>query len=150
MRRLPAEMLPSLAVSLNATTDEVRDRIMPVNRRHPLAELLGAMRELPLPARARYTVEYVLLGGVNDSLEDARRLVRLLSGLRCKVNLISYNPHADSPFCAPAPAAVEAFQGHLLEKNFTAVIRRSRGQDILAACGQLRGDTAGHGPEPAG
>jgi len=150
MRRLPAEMLPSLAVSLNATTDEVRDRIMPVNRRHPLAELLGAMRELPLPARARYTVEYVLLGGVNDTLEDARRLVRLLSGLRCKVNLISYNPHEDSRFRAPEPAAVEAFQGHLLEKNFTAVIRRSRGQDILAACGQLRGETAGHGPEPAG
>lgn len=150
MRRLPAEMLPSLAVSLNATTDEVRDRIMPVNRRHPLAELLGAMRELPLPARARYTVEYVLLGGVNDTLEDARRLVRLLSGLRCKVNLISYNPHEDSPFRAPEPAAVEAFQGHLLEKNFTAVVRRSRGQDILAACGQLRGEAAGHGPEPGG
>ncbi|MHB8763025.1 MAG: 23S rRNA (adenine(2503)-C(2))-methyltransferase RlmN [Deferrisomatales bacterium] len=141
--RLPAEVLPSLAVSLNATTDEVRDRIMPVNRRWPIAELLGALRALPLPARGRYTIEYVLLGGVNDSLDDARRLVRLLSGLRCKVNLIAYNPHAESPFRAPEPEAVEAFQSHLLAKNFTAVLRRSRGQDILAACGQLRAEGAG-------
>jgi len=144
LRRLPEDVLGSLAISLNATTDEVRDRLMPVNRRYPIDELLGALRELPLPPRARYTIEYVLLGGVNDTLEDARRLVRLLSGLRCKVNLIAYNPHPDSPFRAPEPAAVAAFQEHLLAKNFTAVLRRSRGQDILAACGQLR---AGSGPE---
>ncbi len=114
MRRLPAEMLPSLAVSLNATTDEVRDRIMPVNRRHPLAELLGILRELPLPPRARYTIEYVLLGGVNDSAEDARGWCGFSPGLRCKVNLIAYNPHPDSPYRAPEPAAVEAFQRYLL------------------------------------
>ena len=110
---------------------------MPVNRRYPLGVLLGTLRELPLPPRARYTIEYVLLGGVNDTPQDARRLARLLSGLRCKVNLIPYNPHEASPFVAPAPERVEEFQAHLLKKNFTAVVRRSRGQDILAACGQL-------------
>ncbi len=138
LRKLPEDVLGSLAISLNATTDEVRDRLMPINRRHPIGELLGTLKELPLPPRARYTIEYVLLGGVNDTTEDARRLVRLLSGLRCKVNLISYNPHPDSPFRAPTEAAVAAFQGVLLQKNLTAVLRRSRGQDILAACGQLR------------
>ncbi len=143
IRRLPADMLGSLAVSLNATTDEVRDRIMPVNRRHPIGELLEALREAPLPARARYTIEYVLLGGVNDTPEDARRLVRLLSSLRCKVNLIVYNPHPESPFRRPDPEAVEAFRSHLLRKNFTATLRRSRGEDILAACGQLKAQEEG-------
>ncbi|MFU8855685.1 MAG: 23S rRNA (adenine(2503)-C(2))-methyltransferase RlmN [Deferrisomatales bacterium] len=142
LRRLPPDVLGSLAVSLNATTDEVRDRLMPVNRRHPLAELLGALQELSLPARARYTVEYVLLGGVNDTPEDAGRLVRLLSSLRCKVNLIAYNPHGESGFRSPDPGSVEAFQKVLLSKGLTAVVRRSRGQDILAACGQLRADAA--------
>ncbi|MBI5015896.1 MAG: 23S rRNA (adenine(2503)-C(2))-methyltransferase RlmN [Deltaproteobacteria bacterium] len=142
VRRLPADVLPSLAVSLNATTDEVRSRIMPVNRRHPIAELLGVLRDRPLPPRCRYTIEYVLLGGVNDSLEDARRLVRLLSKLRCKVNLIPYNPHRESAFAAPEPERVEAFQQHLLGKGFTTVVRKSRGQDILAACGQLGAEEA--------
>ncbi len=142
IRRLPAEVLPSLAVSLNATTDETRDRIMPVNRRFPIAELLEALRDRPLPPRARYTIEYVLLGGVNDTPGDARRLVRLLSHLRCKVNLIAYNPHPESPFRRPDPDRVEAFRRYLLEKNFTATLRRSRGEDILAACGQLKADEA--------
>ncbi len=141
LHRLPPEVLGSLAVSLNATTDAVRDRVMPVNRRWPIAELLGTLRQLPLPPRARYTIEYVLLGGVNDTLEDARRLVRLLSDIRCKVNLIAYNPHPDSPYRAPEPEAVEAFQSYLLGKYLTAVLRKSRGQDILAACGQLKAET---------
>ncbi len=143
IRRLPPEMLGSLAVSLNATTDEVRDRIMPVNRRFPIQELLAALRESPLPPRDRYTVEYVLLGGVNDSPDDARRLVRLLSHVRCKVNLIAYNPHGDSPFAKPRPEAVEAFRKILLDKNFTATLRKSRGEDILAACGQLKAEEGG-------
>ncbi|MDF1553419.1 MAG: 23S rRNA (adenine(2503)-C(2))-methyltransferase RlmN [Deferrisomatales bacterium] len=143
LRRLPPEVLGSLAVSLNATTDAVRDRLMPVNRRWPIADLLDTLRQLPLPPRARYTIEYVLLGGVNDTLEDARRLVRLLSDIRCKVNLIAYNPHPDSAYRAPEPGAVEAFQSYLLGRNFTAVLRKSRGQDILAACGQLKGEGAG-------
>lgn len=140
VRRLPVEVLPSLAVSLNATTDEVRSALMPVNRRHPIAELLGALRQLPLPPRARFTIEYVLLGGVNDTPEDVRRLVKLLSALRCKVNLIPYNPHGDGAFRAPDPAAVEAFRVYLLSKGITTVVRKSRGQDILAACGQLRAE----------
>ncbi len=143
IRRLPPEMLGSLAVSLNATTDEVRDRIMPVNRRFPIQELLEALRESPLPPRDRYTVEYVLLGGVNDSPDDARRLVKLLSHVRCKVNLIAYNPHGDSPFERPRPEAVEAFRKILLDKNFTATLRKSRGEDILAACGQLKAEEGG-------
>ncbi|NOY44722.1 MAG: 23S rRNA (adenine(2503)-C(2))-methyltransferase RlmN [Deltaproteobacteria bacterium] len=143
IRRLPPEMLGSLAVSLNATTDEVRDRIMPVNRRFPIQELLAALRESPLPPRDRYTVEYVLLGGVNDSPDDARRLVKLLSHVRCKVNLIAYNPHGDSPFEKPRPEAVEAFRKILLDKNFTATLRKSRGEDILAACGQLKAEEGG-------
>ena len=137
MRRLPPDLLPSLAVSLNATTDEVRSRLMPVNRRYPLGALLGALRELPLPSRARFTIEYVLLGGVNDSRADAQRLVRLLSNIRCKINLIAYNPHEASEFRSPEPEAVTAFQSLLLDKNFTAVVRTSRGEDIMAACGQL-------------
>jgi len=140
--RLPPEVLASLAVSLNATTDAVRDRLMPVNRRWPIAQLLGTLATLPLPPRARYTIEYVLLGGVNDTPEDARRLVRLLSQLRCKVNLIAYNPHPESPYRAPEAEAVQRFQSYLLEKHFTAVLRRSRGQDILAACGQLKAEEA--------
>lgn len=138
MKRLPEEMLPSLAVSLNATTDEVRDRIMPVNKRYPIAALLKTLRELPMPPRARYTVEYVLLGGVNDSLEDAKRLTKLLAGVRCKINLIPYNPHEAGEFAAPDPEAVARFQAYLLEKDFTTFLRKSRGSDILAACGQLK------------
>jgi len=140
MKRLPPEMVAALAVSLNATTDAVRDEIMPVNRRYPIAALLGAMKELPLPPRARYTIEYVLLGGVNDSPEDAKRLAKLLAGMRCKINLIAYNPHEASPYRAPSAAAVERFQTYLLEKHFTAVLRKSRGEDILAACGQLKAE----------
>jgi 23S rRNA (adenine2503-C2)-methyltransferase len=138
MRRLPAEMIGCLAISLNATTDELRDRIMPVNKRYPLAELIAALRELPLPPHGRFTIEYVLLGGVNDTPEDARRLVKLLSGVKCMINLIPYHPHEESDFAAPTPEAVWRFQSYLLEKDFTAVLRKSRGEDIYAACGQLR------------
>lgn len=138
MKRLPAELLPSLAISLNATTDEVRSRIMPVNKRWPLEELLSTLKNLPLPQRGKYTIEYVLLDGVNDSLDDARRLVRLLSGIRCKINLIAYNPFEGSPFAGPKPERAREFQTYLMNKDFTAVLRKSRGADILAACGQLK------------
>lgn len=140
MGELPPEVLPSLAISLNATTDEVRDRVMPVNRKYPIAELLDALARAPLPHRARYTIEYVLLGGVNDTLEDAKRLAKLLSRIRCKVNLIPYNPHEGSEYRAPAPSDVERFQTCLLDRNYTAVLRKSRGADILAACGQLKAE----------
>lgn len=142
MKRIPADLLPSLAISLNATTDEVRNRIMPVNKRWPLAMLLSTLKSLPLPQRGRYTIEYVLLGGVNDSMDDAKRLVRLLSEIRCKINLIAYNPFEGSPFAGPDPARAKEFQTYLMNKNFTTVLRKSRGSDILAACGQLKSPVA--------
>ncbi len=133
VRRCPVK----LAVSLNASGDEARDRLMPVNRRFPLAELLAACRSLALHGQDRITFEYVLLRGVNDGADDARRLVRLLSGLRCKVNLIPYNPFEGLPFERPDEAGVLAFQQVLVDAKLTAFIRRSRGQSLQAACGQL-------------
>jgi len=131
----------NLAVSLSATTDAVRDQIMPINRRWPLAELLAACRAYPLPNRRRLSFEYVMLQGVNDALEDARRLVRLLHGLRCKVNLIPFNTSPDLPDRPSPRPQVEAFQQILLDAGLTATIRESRGWDISAACGMLRADS---------
>lgn len=128
----------NLAVSLNATTDETRDRIMPVNRRYPLKDLLAACRRFPLEPRRRITFEYVLLRGVNDSEDDALRLTRLLKGIRCKVNLIPFNPFPGSEFKRPDDAAVKRFQKILQDHHYTALVRESRGGDISAACGQLR------------
>jgi 23S rRNA (adenine2503-C2)-methyltransferase len=129
----------NLAVSLNATTDAVRDQLMPINRRYPLAQLMEACRQFPLQPRQRITFEYILIRGVNDSLDDARRLVRLLHGIQAKVNLIPYNEHEGSALKAPEAATVEAFQRCLLGKNLVAIRRSSKGQDISAACGQLKG-----------
>jgi 23S rRNA (adenine2503-C2)-methyltransferase len=127
----------NLAVSLNATTDEVRGRLMPINRRWPLAALLGAIRAYPLARRRRVTFEYVLLAGVNDSDADARRLVKLLHGIPSKVNLIPWNPHPSLPFARPTPERVARFQALLKEHGLGAYLRETRGDDIAAACGQL-------------
>jgi 23S rRNA (adenine2503-C2)-methyltransferase len=127
----------NLAVSLHATTDEVRDRLMPVNRGFPIARLLDACRRFPLPARQRMTFEYVLLDGVNDTPEDARRLTRLLRGHHAKVNLIPFNEWDGAPFRRPALPRILAFQALLLEHGLTATLRWSKGEDIGAACGQL-------------
>ncbi len=135
-------MKVNLAVSLNATTDEVRGKIMPVNRRYPLKELLAACKRYPLEPRRRITFEYVLLKGVNDSEEDALRLTKLLRGIRCKVNLIPLNPFPGSEFGRPDDAAVRRFQKILVDHHYTAPVRESRGRDISAACGQLRERTA--------
>ena len=126
-----------LAVSLHAADNETRSRIMPINRRYPLEDLLEACRSLELPRRNRITFEYLLLGGVNDSPEAARKLVKLLRGLRAKINIIPFNHYPGAKFEAPSPASVEEFQGILKEKNFTATVRQSRGAGIMAACGQL-------------
>jgi 23S rRNA (adenine2503-C2)-methyltransferase len=128
-----------LAISLNATTDRVRDRLMPVNRRWPIDELMEALRRYPLPRRRRITIEYVLLAGVNDSVADARRLPRLLSGIRAKVNLIPFNPWGGGAarHAPPGEEAMEAFAERLRAKDLTTVVRRSRGLEIAAACGQL-------------
>jgi 23S rRNA (adenine2503-C2)-methyltransferase len=133
----------NLAVSLNATTDDVRDRIMPVNRRYPIAELLAACRRFPLEPRRRITFEYVLLKGVNDTRQDALRLARMLRGMQCKVNLIPFNPFPGSEFRRPDDGAVRDFQKILLEQRYTAPVRESRGRDISAACGQLREQAGG-------
>lgn len=128
----------NLAISLNATTDEVRDRIMPVNRRYPLKSLLDACRRYPLEPRRRITFEYVLLQGINDTPDDARRLIKILKGIPCKVNLIPFNPYPGAPYRRPSDEEVEQFQRIVLGGNITALIRKSKGQDILAACGQLK------------
>jgi 23S rRNA (adenine2503-C2)-methyltransferase len=137
MRRLGEETDVKLAVSLNATTDELRSSLMPINRRWPLAELLEACRAFPMKKGRRITFEYVLLGGVNDSGDDARRLARLVRDIPAKVNLIPYNENPGLGFSSPAPERVEAFRDVLLSRNVTAVVRRNRGRDIAAACGQL-------------
>ena len=137
IERLALEKVrPKLAISLNASSNEQRDAIMPINRKYPLETLLEACRNYTSGSREWLTFEYVLLGGFNDTPEDARRVVRLLSGLRAKVNLIPWNP-GELPFHAPEPARIEEFQRVLIEKGLLAFVRYSRGQDIAAACGQL-------------
>lgn len=129
---------PKLAVSLNATTDELRNEIMPINRKWPLAELLRACREFPLRPREKLTFEYVLLEGVNDSPADARQLAKLIQGIRSKVNLIGLNPGPELPFRTPPDETVRRFQQTLIQKGVPAFIRKPRGRDIFAACGQLK------------
>ncbi len=136
---------PKLAVSLNAASDALRERIMPVNRRHSLPELLEACRRFPLGPRERITFEYVLLGQVNDSVTEARRLARLLRGIRCKINLIPFNEYPGLTYAAPSEAAVLRFQQVLLAARYAAIVRKSRGRDIRAACGQLAGLDPGGG-----
>jgi 23S rRNA (adenine2503-C2)-methyltransferase len=128
---------PNLAVSLNATTDETRDRLMPINRKWPMAALLEAVRRFPLAHGRKITFEYVLLAGVNDSDEDANRLPRLLAGLPSMVNLIPWNPFSGPAFSRPSAERIRSFQEILRRHNLPAYIRTPRGDDIDAACGQL-------------
>jgi len=129
----------NLAVSLNATTDQVRNELMPINRRYPINELMEACREFPLAPRQRITFEYILIQGVNDSQADARRLVKLLHGIKAKINLIPFNEHTGSEYKKPTDTAIRAFQTYLLDRQIVAVRRAGKGQDISAACGQLKG-----------
>lgn len=129
---------PKLAVSLNASNDVVRESIMPITRKWNIAALLEAIAQVPLRSRERVTFEYVLLRGVNDSLEHAAELIALLRDLRAKVNLIVWNAGPGMPFAEPSPAAVAAFQSSLRDGGIPAYIRRPRGRDIYAACGQLK------------
>jgi 23S rRNA (adenine2503-C2)-methyltransferase len=159
LERLGTEdVRPNLAVSLNAPNDAIRDRIMPINRKWNIGKLLGALKAYPLEQRRRITFEYVLLAGVNDSLADAAQLARLLRGIKCKVNLIPYNPHPEAPFRRPSPAAVDAFQHECKRLGLPTYLRTPRGDDIDAACGQLANRVAGaplvplrirKGPPPA-
>lgn len=139
IKRLATEANVNLAVSLNATTDEVRDLIMPINRKYPLEALLEALKGYPHPGKKHITIEYVLLAGVNDSIEDAGRLARMLRGIPCKINLIPFNPFPGSRYRAPENHRVSAFSKLLQDSGYVAIVRASKGADILAACGQLKG-----------
>jgi 23S rRNA (adenine2503-C2)-methyltransferase len=137
IRRMGREIRAKLAVSLNAVTDEQRDFIMPINRRYPIADLIGALKEYPLPRRDRITIEYVIIDSFNDSDADARALVRILNPIRAKVNLIPFNDQLATDMKSPKPERVARFQDILMSKSLMAIVRKSRGRDILAACGQL-------------
>ena len=130
-------LMPNLAVSLHATTTEQRDRLVPVNRKFSLEELIEACKRFPLAKRRRIMFEYVLLDGINDTPDDARRLVRLLDGIKAKVNLLPLNEAAGIPFSRPADERVNAFAQILVDRGLVVTVRRSRGRDIRAACGQL-------------
>ena len=138
LRELGESGLAYLAVSLHAPTQELRARIMPKAARWPLEDLLQALKSYPLKTRERITFEYLLLGGVNDGLEQARQLARVVSDVKGKLNLIVYNPSEGDPYKAPSPERVLAFEQYLWDRNITAIIRKSKGQDIKAACGQLK------------
>lgn len=133
----------NLAISLNATDDKIRDYIMPINKTYPIEELINVCRRFSLLAKRQITFEYVLLKDINDAVEDAKRLANLLKGISSKVNLIPFNPFLNSEFEKPEDKKILNFQNILLKNNVTATIRKGKGQDILAACGQLK---AGHSP----
>jgi len=132
---------PHLAISLNGSNDDDRERVMPINRKWNLEALLEAARNFPLRSRERLTFEYVLLAGVNDAPQNACEVVALLRGIRAKVNLIALNPGPEIPFQTPSPGSVEAFQQILTAAGIPAYLRRPRGLDIYAACGQLKRTT---------
>ena len=128
----------NLAISLNATDDDTRTRLMPINRKYPIADLIAACRRYPLPPRRKITFEYILMKGINDSMADAQRLVKLLRPIKAKINLIPFNEYPGSEFKRPDPSRISQFQEFLADHHYTAIVRHSKGQDIGAACGQLR------------
>jgi len=138
IERLAQEKVrPKLAISLNASNDEQRDALMPINRKYPLSVLMNACKEYPLRTWEHLTFEYVMLGGINDAAEDARRVVRLLAPLKnVKVNLIPWNP-GELPYRESSPERIEEFRRVLVERGVPAFVRYSRGRDVMAACGQL-------------
>jgi 23S rRNA (adenine2503-C2)-methyltransferase len=131
-------MIPNLAISLTGATNEKRDQLMPINRKYPIERLIEAVRNFPFKHRQRVTFEYVLLQGVTDSPQDAMNLVKLLKGLRAKVNLIPLNEAEELPYRRPSEAVVERFQQILIDNHISAFVRKNRGNDISAACGQLK------------
>ncbi len=144
IERLAAEAnIPNLAISLTGATNEKRNELMPINRRFPIDQLLDAVRRFPFNHRQRVTFEYVLLKGVTDSAEDAMKLVKLLQGIRAKVNLIPLNEAEELRYQRPSDATVERFQKILIDHNISAFVRKNRGNDISAACGQLKKKWAG-------
>ncbi|MGE0748659.1 MAG: 23S rRNA (adenine(2503)-C(2))-methyltransferase RlmN, partial [Rhodospirillales bacterium] len=139
IRRVGEELGVRLAISLHAVTDELRDRIVPINRKYPIKSLLAACRDYPTASNARrITFEYVMLKGVNDSPADARALVKLIAGIPAKVNLIPFNAWPGAPFECATDAAIDAFAEIVNAAGYSSPVRRPRGRDILAACGQLK------------
>lgn len=142
IRRCGAELGVNLAISLHAVTDDLRNRIVPINRKYPIAELLDACRDYPGVNNARrITFEYVMLRDVNDTPADARALVRLLRGIPAKLNLIPFNPWPGAPFECSTDAAIDRFADVVMRAGYASPIRTPRGRDILAACGQLKSDS---------
>ena len=137
--QLGKDICINLAVSLNAVDDETRSKIMPVNKKYPLEILLDACKKYPMPGRRLLTFEYILIDGINSSVQDAKRLAILLKGQRCKLNLIIFNEYPGTSFKSPSQKTVEVFQQTLIDNHYTTMLRKSRGSDILAACGQLSG-----------
>ena len=140
--QLGKDVCVNLAISLNAPDDRRRDELMPVNRKYPLRELLSACGDYPMPGRRMLTFEYILIAGVNDAPADAEKLARLLRGLHCKLNLIAFNEFPGCDFRTPSAETISTFQQILLDRHYTAILRASHGRDILAACGQLSGESA--------
>ena len=147
IQKLTAETRINLAISLHAPNETLRGTLMPVNRKYSLAQVIECCRTLPMPRRKRITFEYVLLGGVNDSEAQARELAGLLRGIPCKVNVIPFNPHPGSGFMRPETGQVERFQKVLRDAGMQINLRRPRGDDIQAACGQLQGEEAARSPQ---
>jgi 23S rRNA (adenine2503-C2)-methyltransferase len=139
IKKMGQDITVNLAISLNAGDDKTRNFLMPINKKYPLNSLISACRNFPLPNRRMITFEYILIEGINDRDEDALNLCSLLSGLRAKINLIPLNPYPDSQMSAPPMERILQFQEILIKNHFTAIIRKSKGRDIQAACGQLSG-----------
>ena len=142
IRRAGAELGVNLAISLHAVTDELRDKIVPINKKYPIAELMDACRSYPgLSNARRITFEYVMLKGVNDSPADARALIKLIEGVPAKVNLIPFNAWPGAPFECSSNAAITAFSDIVFEAGYASPVRTPRGRDIMAACGQLKSES---------
>ena len=137
--QLGKDICINLAVSLNAADDETRSKIMPINKKYSLEILLDACRQYPMPGRRLLTFEYILIDGFNSSVQDAKKLAALLKGQRCKLNLIVFNEYPGTSFKSPSQKTVEVFQQTLIDNHYTTMLRKSKGSDILAACGQLSG-----------
>jgi len=137
IKKMGQDITVNLAISLNAGDDKTRDFLMPINKKYPLNSLISACRNFPLPNRRMITFEYILIEGVNDQDEDALNLCSLLSRLRAKINLIPLNPYPESQMSPPSMERILQFQEILIKNHFTAIIRKSKGRDIQAACGQL-------------
>lgn len=137
IERVGRELSINLAVSLNAADEKTRNLLMPINRKYPLRQLIDTLTRFPLPGRKRITFEYILIKDINDKIRDASNLAKLLKNIKAKINLIPFNRYNESPFEAPDEGRILAFQDELIKKNYTTTIRKSKGGDISAACGQL-------------